>query len=248
LRLVSLGSAVRNLKKIKVRQPLAELKIQTGDKHERSAVTRFGDQIREEQNLKRVTLHDSANGPLLDYQLKANMKNLGPKFPGRAKEVQTALASADAPSVVEKIEAGETIELQSNGETFSLAPDDVIVEYRAPDAWVGLADRDTQLALDTRITEELELEGLAREVVRHVQSTRKDADLALEDRIVLYLKTDADKLRRAIAAHRDYIAQECLVSRWAESPLEGAVFENTVKIEGMSLTIQLVRDADYKST
>ena len=55
LRLVSLGSAARNTVKIKVRQPLAEMKVQPGDARDRRAVERFADQICEELNVKKVT-------------------------------------------------------------------------------------------------------------------------------------------------------------------------------------------------
>ena len=58
LRLVSLGRAVRNVVKIKVRQPLAELKIQPGTEADRRAVERFAEHMKDELNLKRVTLHD----------------------------------------------------------------------------------------------------------------------------------------------------------------------------------------------
>ncbi len=53
---MSLGSAARNQVKIKVRQPLAELKVQPGSDAERRAVVRFADQICEELNMKKVTL------------------------------------------------------------------------------------------------------------------------------------------------------------------------------------------------
>src|SRR5204863_460718 len=58
LRLVSLGGSARNAVKIKVRQPLAEIKIQPASDAERKAVERFADQIRDELNIKQVTLHD----------------------------------------------------------------------------------------------------------------------------------------------------------------------------------------------
>src|SRR5260370_21369296 len=53
LRLVSLASAARNTVKIKVRQPLAELKVQPGSDADRRAVERFADQICEELNIKK---------------------------------------------------------------------------------------------------------------------------------------------------------------------------------------------------
>ena len=79
LRLVTLGSAARNSVKIKVRQPLAELKIQPASDAERRAIDRFADQLREELNIKKVTVHDGGSGPLLATTLKANTKSLGPK-------------------------------------------------------------------------------------------------------------------------------------------------------------------------
>src|SRR5262249_10931317 len=161
--------------------------------------------------LKKVTLHESSNGPLLKNIVKPNMKNLGPKFGPRLRDVQAAIAAADISFVVAKVSAGEPFELSFKIERFTLAPDHGIVECQAEAGWAGLTDRKTQLTLDTRLTEALELEGLAREVVRHVQNGRKDADLEMQDRIILALRTESETLRRAIDAHRDYIAQETLV-------------------------------------
>ena len=97
LRLVSLGSAARNAVKIKVRQPLAELKVQPAGDADRRAVERFADQIIEELNVKKVTLHEPASGPLLNFEAKPNMKTLGPKLGPRLKDVQAAIAAANPP-------------------------------------------------------------------------------------------------------------------------------------------------------
>ncbi|HEV2997986.1 MAG TPA: isoleucine--tRNA ligase, partial [Solirubrobacteraceae bacterium] len=93
---VRLGLNARAQAKIKVRQPLAEMKVQPGSDSDRRAVERFADQIMEELNVKKVTLHDPANGPLLSQEVKANMKTLGPKFGARLKDVQAAIAGAPA--------------------------------------------------------------------------------------------------------------------------------------------------------
>jgi isoleucyl-tRNA synthetase len=243
LRLVSLGSAARNSVKIKVRQPLAELRIQPGDERDRRAVERFAEQICEELNMKKVTSHDPKQGPLLQQTIKPNMKNLGPRMGPLLKEVQKALTAADAAAIAEKVGSGQAFELKlTSGETVTVEPTDVIVDVKAAEGWAGLADRKTQLALDTRITEDLQLEGLAREVVRHVQTARKDAGLDMADRIVLYLGTEDATLQSAIDKHRDYIAQETLVSQWAPKPLSGdGVYRTTVKVEGQPLTIELRR-------
>src|SRR5262249_32225528 len=133
LRLVSLGSAARNTVKIKVRQPLAELRVQPGDERDRRAVERFADQIGGQLHIKKVTLHDPAQGPLLRREVRPNMKTLGPKFGPRLKEVVAALVAADAAAVAEKVQAGEPIELSTPGGPVMLEPADVIVQERAPE-------------------------------------------------------------------------------------------------------------------
>ena len=96
----------------------------------------------------------------------------------------------------------------------------------------------TQVAIDARVTEQLAKEGLARDVIRQVQEKRKKDGLNMEDRIVLHLHTDSEKLRSAIEAHRDHIAAETLTVQWSQSPV-GEVAE--VKIEGQILKIGLVK-------
>src|SRR5262249_10270621 len=113
LRLVNQGSAARNTVKLKRRQPLAEMKVQPSEDQDaqgnlrfrdRRAVERFADQICEELNIKKVSLHDPAQGPLLGFEVKPNMKTLGPKFGPRLKEVLTTLANADPCELARKFQ------------------------------------------------------------------------------------------------------------------------------------------------
>jgi len=242
LNLVSLGSAARNTVKIKVRQPLAELRIQPADVRVQRAVLRFGDQICDELNLKRVTLHDPARGPLVQFELKGNSKTLGPRFADRLKEVMAALAKADHATLAARLQAGDSIELRLDHEVVTLSPSDVVVNLKAADGWVAVADRGTLVALDARITQELKREGLARDVVRQVQELRKKAGLQLEDRIALYLRGEDEELCSAIAAHREVISAETLATEWSEGPLSGAeAAAAQVKIDGKNLHIAIRR-------
>src|SRR5262249_30236415 len=151
---------------------------------------------------------------LLRYEVKPNMRTLGAKFGPRLKEVQAALAGADATAIAAKVRAGQPFELACHGGSVTLEPADVGVQTRAEEGWTGAEERGTQVALDARVTEELAREGMAREVVRHVQQARKDAGLEMEDRIVLHLHTDAEKLKKAVAVYRAYLAGETLVGEW----------------------------------
>ncbi len=241
LRLVSLGSAARNSVKIKVRQPLAEIKILPANEPERRAVSRFAEQISEELNVKKVRLHDPVKGPLLCYEVAPNLKTLGPKFGQRLllTEIRTALAALDANSLAAKLQAGGNIELHCAGTTVVLDANDILLKTKAPEGWAGLTDHGTQLLLDVRITEQLAREGMAREVVRHVQELRKKSELEMEDRIALYLVTESSALRQAIEAHRSYICAETLAIEWANSPLDGDAHEASAKVNGQALNIQL---------
>ena len=239
LRLVSLGSSLRNSVRIKVRQPLAEIIIQPANDSERHAVQRFAEQISEELNLKKVSLHDRAQGPLLRYEISPNLKTLGPKFGEQVKQIRTALAAFEANSVADKVQAGENIELDCGGTSLVLDASDILLKAKAPDGWTGLIDHGTQLLLDVRINEELAREGMAREVVRHVQELRKKSGLEMEDRIALHFATESPELLRAVEAHGSYISAETLAVEWPNVPLDGDSHATSVKVDGHSLTIQL---------
>jgi len=94
-----------------------------------------------------------------------------------------------------------------------------------------------ELALDTKLTDDLKREGLMREVVRHVQSARKAAGLNVDDRIALVLETEDKELREAIDEHNETISAETLADALhAEGKRE---YHATVKVEGVELTIAL---------
>jgi len=92
------------------------------------------------------------------------------------------------------------------------------------------------LTLDLDITPELKSEGLSREIVRHIQSARKDAGLNIDDRIQLRLETSDDALVQAIAAYEQTITEETLTS---ELVLTSLSYSTTATVEGMKLDISL---------
>jgi isoleucyl-tRNA synthetase len=239
LRIVSLGSAARNAAKIKVRQPLAELKVQPRDEADKEAVLRFAGQIKEELNIKQVSLHESKNGTLLKMEVKANLKTLGPKAGAKLQEVKKLIES-NPPEILDLVNGSKTEIVLSVGEQpITITPMDLISTPKGETAWIGIVDKGTQVAIDTRITKELKQEGLAREVIRHVQELRKKSGLEMEDRIALDLGIDSTELREAIDCFKNYIATETLTKEWLASPPSDPKHTVDVKIEGMSLAIAL---------
>ena len=241
LRLVSLGLSTRNAVKIKVRQPLAEIKILPASEPERRAIARFADQIFEELNVKKVTVHDPADGPLLSYDVRPNLKMLGPKFGEKLNDVQRSLAALDPAAVAAKIQAGKNLEIHAGGAALALSQSDLLIQAKADDGWSGLADGRTQVSLDVRITEALACEGTAREMVRHIQELRKNSGLEIEDRIRLRVETDSPTVRSALEAHRDYICGETLAIELGAEPLDGAAHKATIKFQGQAVSIELAK-------
>lgn len=88
--------------------------------------------------------------------------------------------------------------------------------------------------LDTKITDELRLEGIMREVIRHVQSARKKANLKVDDRIHLRIESQSKEINLAISQFKDTIFAETLAT--AELKGKGNYSEN-VKIENNDATI-----------
>lgn len=239
IRVASLGSAARNTVKIKVRQPLAEMKVLPGSDAERRAVEHYADLICDELNVKQVTLHDPAKGSLLTPEVKGNPKMIGPKFGALQRDVIAALAKQPPETLAARVQAGQNVELSINGETVTLELADLWVTMKAPEGWAGVADKGTQVLLDVRLTEELRQGGMARDIVRSVNQQRKEANLTTHDQIELYLGTESPALGQAITAHRDHIAAETLAVRWAETPLPGEAHRCDDDIDGQPLTIML---------
>ena len=236
LRLVSLGGSARNLAKQKVRQPLAELRVAAGSDADTRAVARFADQLREELNVKAVSLHEPSSGAMLRTVVKLNKRTANAKLGPKGKEADAALAALDPATVADTLRKTGTFTLLD----VPLDSTDLAVEYAAPDGWAGVADRGTQVMIDARITPELKAEGIARDVVRLVQDARKDAGLDVADQIELHLGSDSDSLIEAITAHRATIAGETQAARWSDAPLNGdAHTVNGRKVDGQLITISL---------
>lgn len=123
-----------------------------------------------------------------------------------------------------------SITVPSVGESFDFK--DILID----ELNVKAVKQGDTVVLDENITPELKAEGLMREVIRHIQSARKSADLNVDDRIELNLATDDDELRQAIDTHVDAIMSETLANRISANVLSNAC---EVVIDGYKLTISL---------
>ncbi|OLV19083.1 Isoleucyl-tRNA synthetase [Deinococcus marmoris] len=227
LRVVSLGRAVRARSGMRQRQPLPRVMLRARTPEMTAALGRFGEQIREELNVKEVELLDQY-AELVSYALRPNLQLLGKKFGKAVPQVRAALAAADASEIARAVRDGKQFEvLAPTGERFELGPDEVLVDAKSPEGYAAQEEAGYLVAFDTTLTRELELEGLARDLVRGIQDGRKKAGFEVQDRITLHLELEGEA-RAAAEAWQDYLMSETL----AETLVFGQASGFKTEVEG----------------
>lgn len=192
----------------RVRQPLPEARVSTSTPVQRSAIERLSGVIREELNIKKITVCDSLSD-IVKYVYKANLKTLGPKYGKLLNLLREKLPTVE-PQLLAPIRAGESVTIQLDGNEITLAPEDVQVGTEQATGWVCADARGVQLALSIELTPELILEGMARDFIRQVQQLRKDANLEIEDRIRIFYESSDKQFEQMLGAWSELIQGETL--------------------------------------
>jgi len=216
--LVGLGRAARSGAKIKVRQPLQ--KILVDGKYE-DLISDLVPLIEEELNIKEVVFEKNLRD-FMNFSLKPDFKTAGSILGSKIKSLGKALAGLDASEVVPKLESGETIEIELDGEMTPIVKDYVMITISAKEGFTVEMQNNLFVILDTNLTEELINEGFAREFISKVQQLRKNSGFEVADNINIYFHGD-DEIANALEIHKDYIMQETLavkVERVKDESLE----------------------------
>ena len=212
MQIVSNALSIREAHKLRVRLPLSEMTVAPANAFQADALKRFGDHIREELNIKRLRVTAEA-GALVRFEVKPNFKRLGPKYGKDMRTIAAALGALDATDVAGMVGNGKSVSVLVGDRQIELLPDEVLVERHAPENLAVAEDHGLIVALNVEITPELEREGLARDLVRHIQQMRKELDLELTDRIAVTWQTESASLRKTFAEHADSLCRETLCDK-----------------------------------
>ncbi len=208
MKLASLGHAARSQAGVKVRQPLSAIAFSVSSKDEVQVLSDYADLLADELNVKQVRALGSA-GEAVSYSLKPLPKQLGGKYKALFPRISAAILDLDIEGAARALLDGHNLLVAVDGRPYTILPEEVEVRAEARSGFAVASEGAYLAALQTELTPVLELEGLARELVRHVQELRKQAGLDIADRI--HLQVDASpELAQAIAAHRSYIMGEIL--------------------------------------
>ncbi len=203
---ISLGLSLRAENQIAIKQPLSKVYIKT---NQIDTVTMFAEIIQEQLNVKQIEIVTADDKFNVAY-LTVNFKKAGAILKNRVQELKNVLQnSPNMNDYVAKFDAQEKIEIDG----FEPLPAELFERKLAPrDGFVITTSEDVTVVLDTVITDDLMLEGIARELIRSIQLERMNQNLNITDRIVLELKTADEKTYAAAHAHQPRIMREVLAT------------------------------------
>jgi len=194
---VSLGLKIRSEKKIKIRQPLAKalVAIPASLRKETPITSAEIRLLEEELNVKTVELVDDP-GSLAQAIVLVDARKVGPRLGGRVQELIQAGKRGD-------------FEIRPDGGILImeevLTPEEASLVYRGTGSEDVASDHGIVISMDTTVSEELQAEGAARDLIRAIQQLRKEAGYDISDTVEVGID---DACKTILSAHGDLIAQE----------------------------------------
>jgi isoleucyl-tRNA synthetase len=206
------GSNARQQAERKLRWPVTRVVVAADDNEAAEAVDRHRELLCDRLNAREIELIDpESDWGELAYTARADMSVLGPTFGEEAGEVMNAInaVSVSEPSI-EALAASVADEL---GREIKLTEEMIAFNTETPAGVEGTAfdvDGDDRgvVYVDTTLTEDIESEGYAREVIRRIQEMRKDLDLDIEAEIRVDLDIDDGRIADLVDDHRELITSE----------------------------------------
>jgi isoleucyl-tRNA synthetase len=196
---IYLARSIRNKNKIKNRLPLRMLKIALSDHDGNAAIEEFKEIILEELNVKNIEILDHI-GDIAEVKYEPDFNEIRSRYPDRIPEIIKAVKTGR----FELREREVLLTADGDGVRESFHPDIILVSYRAKEGQHVASNHGVVVSLDLTLTEELKQEGLARDMVRHIQDARKQIGCDITDRIVLEFAGNIPK------PWMDYICKETM--------------------------------------
>ena len=237
-RVVELGRSARNKGNLKIRQPLAKLTFTV--KNDAIADFIFDQQsvVLDELNIKAITRAE-VESELIRYKVKPNLPLLGQKFGKELPAIRNHLNDADGAEVLAEIRSNKSYKMNLNGESISIGRDDLLIEAESAEGFTSSGDDNVTVGLTIKLTEELVQEGIVRDVIRQVQTMRKNANFAVEDRIIIYGLLDGP-VGEAIRSFEGFFKNEVLAVELIEEDQSGE-FSDAFQIGDQKVQLGLKR-------
>ena len=230
MKTIAMGRALRSSSNIKIRQPLSRLVVVDRSESDRKILSDYASIISEELNVKTVDIR-SDEGEIVSYSAKANFKVLGSKLGKNMKEVASIIQGFSSQDIAQILDGNAKSVKYSEGEIM-LTESDLVVQRSEKEHVKVLNEGAVTVGYDTEITHSLLLEGIARDIVRFVQTARKEKGFDVADHITLRIDGSA-LIKETIDEFGSYISEETLANALSFGPNDGAeteIAEENVKV------------------
>ena len=238
LEIVRLGRSIRSKENLRLRQPLQQLKIWCRNTKDQQKVKEFQDLILAELNTKKLTFLKKPE-TLFILTVKPNYQQLGPKLRGEIGLLEQALESLSQRKILEAFHTKEQIlEIKLlNDKILSLnLEEDLKLEAIAKGTLAVAIGKEFAIALETEVTEELRLEGLARDTIRLLQEMRRKESFQVNDQIIVYFDGN-ETIQKVFKEFKEYIESEILAI--AIEQKEATDQFNKVELQGNEIFVKL---------
>jgi len=183
-------SYAREKANLGLRWPVKEVVITTKDEKIIKSIENVEDLIKTQTNTKEIKIQPSLSG--VNEVVRADFSKIGPAFGALAPKIIAKMAMESPQTILNHINKEGFYKFKIDGKEVSLLKEHVIVERKLPAQYVENDFKSGFIYLNKERTEELESEGYSREIMRRIQSARKDAGLQKSDRITLFIKVDEE--------------------------------------------------------
>ena len=205
--ITSMIHSLRKKEAISVKQPLQRIAIPALNAEQQQRIEAMKQLILDEVNVKEIEFVEGAG--MLVKKVKCNFRTMGKKF-GKQMKAVAAAVSAMGQEQIAMLEQG-SVTLCVEGADALIELEDVEIYSEDIPGWSVANAGTLTVALDLNITEELRLEGMAREIIRSIQQLRKDSGFEITDRIIVTLP-DTEETRSCLATNYDYVASQVLAT------------------------------------
>ena len=205
--LISLGRNAREEAKIKVRQPISEVIL---DGKNKKLISDLVDLIKEELNVKDVKFENNL-AEYISFIIKPNFKEVGKVLGSKMKLFQDALSTLSNEDKI-TLKNGENIKIDLDGE-FEVTPEMVEIRVESKEGFNASYEGNNFIVLNTRLTDALINEGLARETVSKIQQIRKNNGFDIADRVNVYYEAE-EAYSEQIRDFVDFIKDETLALKF----------------------------------
>ena len=237
-KVVEQSRSARNKANLKIRQPLAKLCFAVEDDDVAAFIEANSKVILDELNVKTLArVMDISE--LIQYEVKPNLPFLGEHYGKQMKEIRTAIAEMDVNNIIQTLNSGNGIKFELTRESIELNKDAFLINTKSAEGFTSEMDGGITVGLTTKLTEELLREGMVRDLIRHVQIMRKNANFAVEDRIKINGLIDGP-LGDALEDYKEFFCNETLTIEMTGKSNKGE-YESTFEIQDQSLTLSIER-------